>query len=267
MSVVQVQGSPTAAVHRGLSKLNPEQLNNFHNLSYIEPTGGFNLEEEHGHQVALAIFQTNAVSAGGASGLFPRMARLNHGCAGAFTAVYSWREGEGVIVVHAIKPIKKGEVRVSCCGKLWLTHDITGNPDDVHKYQKAASRATVRFSVISSLSPLQLSHTRNFLSQQYGFNCTCSVCSLPDARSRASDKRLAHMTELLEKLARWGHANIDGEEAIEVVRKIWDVGEREGYWSERGRLAADATWVAAGHSESVTFVPDLNHTTLTSFCL
>ena len=62
------------------------------------------------------------------------------------------------------------------------------------------------------------------------------------------------MTELHEKLARWGHAYLDGDEAIEVVRKIWDVGEEEGYWSERGRLAADATWVAAGHSESVSFV-------------
>jgi len=60
------------------------------------------------------------------------------------------------------------------------------------------------------------------------------------------------MTELHEKLARWGHAYIDGEEAIELVRKIWDVGEEEGYWSERGRLAADAVWVAAGHSESVS---------------
>jgi len=213
----QIQGSPTATVHRALSKLNPEQLSIFHNLSYIEPTGGFNLEEEHAHQVALAIFQTNAVSAGGASGLFPQMARLNHGCAGAFTAVYSWREREGVIVVHAIKPIKKGE-------EILTTYTNTKKP--------RAER-------------------RNFLSQQYGFNCTCAVCSLPDALSRASDKRLAHMTELLEKLARWGHANIDGEEAIEVVRKIWDVGEREGYWSERGRLAADATWVAAGHSDAV----------------
>jgi len=57
------------------------------------------------------------------------------------------------------------------------------------------------------------------------------------------------MTELHENLARWGHANIDGEEAIQFVRKIWDVGEEEGYWSERGRLAADAVWVAAGHSD------------------
>ena len=95
--------------------------------------------------------------------------------------------------------------------------------------------------------------TRKFLLQQYGFNCTCAVCSLPDELSRASDKRLNHLTELHEHLARWGHANIEGEEAIEVVRKIWDVGEEEGYWSERGRLAADAVWVAAGHSELVQF--------------
>jgi len=213
----QIQGSPTATIHKALSKLNPEQLSNFHNLSYIEPTGGFNLEEERAIQVALAIFQTNAVSAGEAVGLFPRMARLNHGCAGAFTAVYSWREREGVIVVHAIKPIKKGE-------EILTTYTNTKKP--------RAER-------------------QNFLLQQYGFNCTCAICSLPDARSRASDKRLAHMTELSEKLARWRYANIDGDEAIEVVRKIWDVREREGYWSERGQLAADATWVAAGHSDAV----------------
>jgi hypothetical protein len=101
-----------------------------------------------------------------------------------------------------------------------------------------------------ALVPSKL-HTRNFLSQQYGFNCTCAVCSLSEELSRASDKRLSRLTELHDHLARWGHANIDGEEAIVVVRKIWDVGEEEGYWSERGRLAADAVWIAAGHSESV----------------
>lgn len=92
---------------------------------------------------------------------------------------------------------------------------------------------------------------RHYLSEHYGFNCTCAVCSLPDALSRASDKRLAHITELYERLALWGHANIDGDHAVETVKKIWDVGEQEGYWSERGRLAADATWVAAAHCPSV----------------
>jgi hypothetical protein len=86
--------------------------------------------------VALAIFQTNAVSAGEAIGLFPQMARLNHGCAGAFSAVYTWREREGVVVVHAIRYIKKGEVRV-CDRKLnmlFYFKIIAGDLDDVYEY-------------------------------------------------------------------------------------------------------------------------------------
>lgn len=65
--------------------------------------------EESLKELQLAIFETNAVSAGSNVGLFPTMARLNHGCSGAFNSVYSWREREGVLVVHALKDIKKGD--------------------------------------------------------------------------------------------------------------------------------------------------------------
>jgi len=38
------------------------------------------------------------------------MARLNHGCSRAFNVVYSWREREQALVVHALKSIQKGQV-------------------------------------------------------------------------------------------------------------------------------------------------------------
>lgn len=57
------------------------------------------------------------------------------------------------------------------------------------------------------------------------------------------------MSELYTRLATWQHGEIDGQDAIGAVKEIWGIGEREGYWSERGRLAADAAWVAAAHSE------------------
>ena len=38
-------------------------------------------------------------------------------------------------------------------------------------------------------------------------------------------------------------------EAIQHIRKIWEIEEEEGYWSERGQLAADAAYIAASHSE------------------
>ena len=90
---------------------------------------------------------------------------------------------------------------------------------------------------------------RAYLSQQYGFHCTCDVCSLPDDLSKASDRRLAEISRLYGELATWGRGKITGAEALTLIRKIWRLEDEEGYWSERGQLAADAALVAASHSE------------------
>jgi hypothetical protein len=94
-----------------------------------------------------------------------------------------------------------------------------------------------------------MNFSRAFLAEHYGFECQCSVCSLPDAESQASDKRLEGISEAYERLALWGEGHLSGTDAIVQVRKIWHLENEEGYWSERGRLAADAAWVAAAHSE------------------
>ena len=57
------------------------------------------------------------------------------------------------------------------------------------------------------------------------------------------------MSDGLRHLSTWGEEKITGKEAIETAQRIWDLGTEEGYWSERGRLAADAAWVAAAHME------------------
>ena len=57
------------------------------------------------------------------------------------------------------------------------------------------------------------------------------------------------MSENYDRLATWGSKRISGTEAIRLVKKIWKLGDEEGYWSERGVLADDAAWVAAAHSE------------------
>jgi hypothetical protein len=41
----------------------------------------------------LAKAQTNAIAAGDMVGIFPKTARLNHGCSSAFNAAYNWDEG------------------------------------------------------------------------------------------------------------------------------------------------------------------------------
>lgn len=88
-----------------------------------------------------------------------------------------------------------------------------------------------------------ISLDREQLAQNYAFNCTCAVCSLPDDLSRASDKRLVQMQDLYDQLSSWARASITGDQAVELIRKIWGIGTIEQYWSERGRLAADAVWV------------------------
>ena len=57
------------------------------------------------------------------------------------------------------------------------------------------------------------------------------------------------MAELYTQLPTWSTDGIDGVESIELVKRIWDLGTEEGYWSGRGVLAADATWVAASYGE------------------
>jgi hypothetical protein len=81
------------------------------NLSYVRPPPNLSKDDlDYDAQVALAIVQTNGISAGVRGvGVFPNVSRMNHGCSSAFNAVYSWREKERKLVVHAIRPIKQGQ--------------------------------------------------------------------------------------------------------------------------------------------------------------
>jgi len=199
-----------------LAKLPPTEQEAFLNLSFVNFPGHLD-PKEHPDEVALAIFQTNAVSAGkNVVGIFPTMARLNHGCSSAFNVVYSWRNEEEGLVVYALKDVQKGQ-------ELLTTYTNTKRPRE---------------------------ERRALLSERYGFQCTCDVCSLPDDLSKASDKRLSTISSLYTKFATWGNQEMDGAEAIDTIRTIWQIGDEEGYWSERGQLAADAVWIAASHSDA-----------------
>ncbi|KAF8195503.1 hypothetical protein BJ912DRAFT_957233 [Pholiota molesta] len=214
---LRINTSPAALIAAQLAALSPAERATFHNLSYVNFPEHLDPHDSP-DEVALAIFQTNAVSAGQNVGIFPRMARLNHGCSSAFNVVYTWREeGGGYLIVHALKSIPKGR-------ELLTTYTDSKRP----RHERRA-----------------------YLSQQYGFHCTCDVCSLPDALSKASDERLSAISTLYEVFATWGSNTIEGPEAIDHIRKIWQLEDQEGYWSERGQLAADAAWIAAAHSESV----------------
>ncbi|KAL5501622.1 hypothetical protein ACEPAH_8882 [Sanghuangporus vaninii] len=205
--------SPTQLLKDRLRNLTQNQKDEYYSLSYVHP--GKDLKSLSEDDITLAIFQTNGISAGDSVGLFPRTARLNHGCSAAFNSVYSWRSREGNLVVHAIKPIKRGQ-------ELLTTYTDTKRP----RHERQA-----------------------YVKSNYDFTCTCSVCSLPEVESRTSDERLSRMTNLYQTFATWGRGEIDGVTASRIAKDIWELGEQEGYWSERGRLAGDVVYVASAHSD------------------
>ncbi|KAF7296471.1 NADPH--cytochrome P450 reductase [Mycena chlorophos] len=207
--------NPSMLVWNLLQGAPPQGQAAFWNLSYVNLPKDVDVERDR-DRVALAIFETNAVAAGHDVGIFPRMARLNHGCSSAFNVVYTWRPNEGMLYVHALRDIPTGQ-------ELLTTYTDT-------KRTRAERHA--------------------FLVAQYGFQCTCAVCSLDPAESQASDKRLTTIAELYRHFALWGSGGIGGAEAVATIIKIWELEDEEGYWSERGRLAADAAWIAAAHSDA-----------------
>lgn len=105
-----VTSSPVEFIQQKLALLTESQKQSFWNLSFVNFPKDKDPERDL-DRVALAIFETNAVRAGEEVGIFPRMARLNHGCSSGFNSVYSYREREGTLYIHAIKGVKKGEVR------------------------------------------------------------------------------------------------------------------------------------------------------------
>lgn len=57
------------------------------------------------------------------------------------------------------------------------------------------------------------------------------------------------MSSLYQSFASWGRGEIDGSTASRIAIDIWELGDQEGYWSERGRLAGDVVYIASAHSE------------------
>ncbi|KAK0221666.1 hypothetical protein IW262DRAFT_919477 [Armillaria fumosa] len=229
-----ISGSPTTLISHLVQSLNDVDYHAFFNLSYVNFPKDMD-PEAHRDEVALAIFQTNAVAAGEGVGIFPRMARLNHGCSSAFNVVYYWHQAEGEIVVHALQNISRGQVRNKFCRSLINVFiHISHVQELLTTYTDTKRPRKVR---------------REFLSKHYGFHCACSVCSLPPSQSRASDERLNSISDLYNLFSTWGTHSISGTEAINVVRRIWSLTDEEGYYSERGQLFADAALVSLSHSE------------------
>lgn len=104
-----VKTSPADFILEQVKKLGRKERKAFLSLSYVNFPSHLDARV-YPEEVALAIFKSNSVIAGETVGIFPRMARMNHGCSSAFNAVYSWREKEEALFTFALRNISKGDV-------------------------------------------------------------------------------------------------------------------------------------------------------------
>lgn len=190
-----------------------EDRSRFLSLSNSWENRTFNGVEMNKHA---GILQTNGIKSGhGFMAIFPSIARINHACTGAVNAVYSWREHEGVQVVHVTKPIEAEE-------EIFVTYFDSKLP----RLERQA-----------------------FLKQAYDFDCSCAVCSLESEKVQESDQRITRINSLKATLSAWTANSIGGAEAIQLIEDAINTMRQEGMTYEFGQLYADAAHVATAHSD------------------
>lgn len=115
-----------------------------------------------GKQPFSGIFRTNALPCGPGSsvaGVYPTISLINHSCLA--NAHFSWNSVTKCEDIHAIRAIDTGEEITICYMK-------------GHSFQSR----------------------QDFFKDSFGFTCTCELCSLPPAGTRASDARRLQIRSL-----------------------------------------------------------------------
>ncbi|KAK4446384.1 hypothetical protein QBC34DRAFT_440895 [Podospora aff. communis PSN243] len=122
--------------------------------------------------LALAISRTNGLPFGDHEhGVFLETARINHSCRP--NSHHAWNASLKQLTVHAVEDIEQG-------------HEIT-----------------ITYMGNTPTFPMRQSH----LKELFGFTCACNLCSVSNAKRKASDRRLDRMLDLdneNEERVRWG---------------------------------------------------------------
>jgi hypothetical protein len=119
-----------------------------------------------GGNVFSGIFRTNALPCGSGSaigGVYPTICLINHSCNS--NTHHSWNIMTSSETIHALRDIKAGEEITICYGE-----------------------------------PKAFSARRAELRASFGFDCDCSLCSLPHAEIQESDARRIRIERLDEAI-------------------------------------------------------------------
>ena len=164
------------------------------------------------------IFKTNALPCGPGSpigGVYPTACLINHSCNP--NAHNSWNSNEEHETIHAIRPIKRGI-------EITISYD-RGGPSRIRQA---------------------------FLKESFGFNCTCSCCSLSSSSLQASDDRRTQIQSLDEaigdplRMTSNPRASLgDCYSLLQVLEQEFDGGAR----ALIARLYYDAFQISIAHGD------------------
>lgn len=141
----------------------------------------------------LGIFKTNALPVGpGAteSGIFLQASRINHDCLP--NCQHTWNGSIGEETIPAVREISQGE-------EITISYSLTG-----------PSR-----------------YRQRHLQNNFGFDCTCSLCSLPATERLLSDNRLEEVQHLDDAIADGAKLMLHPQQHLQKVHTLIRLLEAE----------------------------------------
>ena len=186
--------SPSAEIMNALNALSITEKPTYFGLPHNE----FKLGEDASQEaLALNIWEANAVHAGPTSSIFVDPAFITHSCSP--NADYFYREDIDALVVHAVKPIAKGEL-ITC------------------PYFDA--------STMTRQQRQEHMHTTR------GTGCDCQTCALEGARLEESDKNRARLGEIKQSIAGYSDGLVEPEDVLEGIEEAYELLKKEEYLAE-----------------------------------
>ena len=141
----------------------------------------------------LGIVKTNALPLGSdatESGLFLQASRINHACLP--NCQHTWNASIGEETIHTVREIAQGE-------EMTISYSHTG---------PSKSR-------------------RGHLQKNFGFDCTCTLCSLPAAERVISDNRLEEVQHLDDVIGDGAHLMLHPQQHLQKVHTLVRILEAE----------------------------------------
>lgn len=190
----QNKTSPTVDILNAINKLSATDKEAYFNLPY----NAFKLEDDASQEaMAINIWEANAVHAGATSSIFVDPAYIQHSCLP--NADYFYREDISALVVHAVRPIAKGE-EITC------------------PYFDA--------SVLTREERQEHMHTTR------GNACSCQACAYEGAKLEESDKNRKRLGEIKKSIQAYGLGEEEPETVLENIEEAYKLLKEEDYKAE-----------------------------------